>query len=214
MGALVVQFIEPPPGAAQGHIPVKAAVVVEDLHGGQAVFGEKALHFGGGVPPIVVVALEQVLLSRQGVDEPEILQRFLQAHAPGQVAAQHGDVILRQHGESLPDAGHILLVVADAPLEESNLPVQLPAGGLQGRHLLPNCLQGRVLLPQGPAQLLRLPVQAVQRHVLLLQHEGGRGVILLRLFGGSRNFVQVLQPDCNLQSPELLFVCQVISGLF
>ena len=114
----------------------------------------------------------------------------------------------------LPDAGHILLVVADAPLEESNLPVQLPAGGLQGRHLLPNCLQGRVLLPQGPAQLLRLPVQAVQRHVLLLQHEGGRGVILLRLFGGSRNFVQVLQPDCNLQSPELLFVCQVISGLF
>jgi len=109
VGALVVQLIEPAPGTAQSRVPVEPAVVVEDLHGGQAVFGEKALHFGGGVPPIVVVALEQVLLPRQGVDEPEILQRFHQAHAPGQVAAQHGDVILRQHGESLPDAGHIVL---------------------------------------------------------------------------------------------------------
>ena len=87
VGALVVQLIEPPPGAAQGHVPVKAAVVVEDLHGGQAVFRKEPLHFGGGVPPVVVVALEQVFLPRQGVDEPEILQGFLQAHAPGQVAA-------------------------------------------------------------------------------------------------------------------------------
>ena len=62
VGALVVQLIEPAPGTAQSRVPVEPAVVVEDLHGGQAVFGEKALHFGGGVPPIVVVALEQVLL--------------------------------------------------------------------------------------------------------------------------------------------------------
>ena len=55
-----------------------------------------------------VWAEEELKIPGRASMEPEILQGFLQAHAPGQVAAQHGDVVLCQHGEPLPDTGHII----------------------------------------------------------------------------------------------------------
>ena len=69
---LVVQLIEPAPCAAQRRSVVKQAVVVEYFNGIQPVVREKALHFRRGVPPVIVVALQDDLAPRQGVDEPKI----------------------------------------------------------------------------------------------------------------------------------------------
>ena len=74
---------EPAPGAAQGVLPVEEAVVVEDVDGGDAVLPEKAPHLGGGVPPVVVVALHNKFPARQAVDPPEVLQALGEIDAPG-----------------------------------------------------------------------------------------------------------------------------------
>ena len=86
---------KPAPGAAQGGISVEGAVVVEDVKLVKAVFGKKAVHLGRGGPPVIVVALEQPFLPRQGVEKRKIRFRLLQRHAPGNVAAQHHGVLLR-----------------------------------------------------------------------------------------------------------------------
>ena len=48
----------------------------------------------------------------------------------------------------------------------------------------------------------------------LLQNEGGRGIVLLGLLGGSGELVQAVQPDGNLHPLELVLQFQILSGLF
>ena len=84
---------------------------MEYFHGIQPVFGKEPLHFRGGVPPVVVVALQKNLLPRQGVDELEIQQGFLQTHTPAEVAAQHRHIVVTERGKALPDTVHIVVPV-------------------------------------------------------------------------------------------------------
>ena len=52
---------------------MKNTVVMQYLQRIQPVLIKKALHLGGSVPPIVVVAFHQNLLSRQMMDKLQIL---------------------------------------------------------------------------------------------------------------------------------------------
>ena len=64
---LPVLLIKPSPGPAQGDVPIEMAVIVEQMEGGKSILLEEPLHFGGGIPPVVVIALHQQFLPRQGV---------------------------------------------------------------------------------------------------------------------------------------------------
>ena len=64
---LPVLLIKPSPGPAQGDVPIEMAVIVEQMECGKSIFLEEPLHFGGGIPPVVVIALHQQFLPRQGV---------------------------------------------------------------------------------------------------------------------------------------------------
>ena len=82
---------------------------MEYLQGGQAVFVKEALHLGGRLPPVVVIALEEYLFAGELVDELKVRQGLLKAHAPAQVAAEDGDIVLRQGREALTYFFHVVL---------------------------------------------------------------------------------------------------------
>ena len=108
--ALLILLIEPPTGAAQGHVPVEVAVVVKDVQGVEAVLGEKPFHLGGGGPPVVVVALEEELPPPgQGVQPGKVRLGLLQAHAPGDVPAQDHRVLLPHRRKTGGELFHISL---------------------------------------------------------------------------------------------------------
>ena len=101
VSAVVIQLIKPAARAAEGIVAVGQAVVVQNLHRVQPVRVEKSLHLRHRRPPVVVVALEQDFFAGDAVDKAEILQRFLKAHPPREVAAQDGHVVLVQVGKAL-----------------------------------------------------------------------------------------------------------------
>ena len=105
----IVQLVEPAPRAAEGQVTVKQAVVMEYLQRGQAVLVEEPLHLGGRLPPVVVIALEENLFAGKPVDELKVRQGLLEAHAPAQVAAEDGDVILRQRRKAAAELFHVVL---------------------------------------------------------------------------------------------------------
>ena len=94
--AALLLLIKPAARAADGIFAVFIGIIIEYINGVDAVRGEKARGFGHGVPPVIVIALENYLPAGQRVYEEEILQRAVKPHAPAQIAAEHGDVILVQ----------------------------------------------------------------------------------------------------------------------
>ena len=69
---------------------------MEDLQGVKALLREELVGLGRRAPPVVVVALEDELLSRKLVHEAEIRLRLPDAHSPAQIAAEQRQ-ILRPH---------------------------------------------------------------------------------------------------------------------
>ena len=198
VGPLVVQLVKPPTGAAQGQLSVELTVVVENFHGGQLMLPEEPLHLGGGVPPVVVVALEQILLPRQGVDEPEVLQRFLQTHAPGQVAAQHGDVLRPQSGEGLLQPEYIVLPAVSEDLHGFV--------GIEGQMQVPQSIQRHA---PPPLPILYQPPQIVPEQVL--QQRLGIAPVRQRL-PQQRHILQTLHPAG--QQLAAVHVAAQTQGLF
>ena len=78
---------------------IEITVIVENVNRGNAVFLKKFFHFCGGVPPVIVVALQNNFPARKAVDEQEVLQALLEADAPGGVPAEDCHVVLFQAGE-------------------------------------------------------------------------------------------------------------------
>ena len=53
------------------------------------------MHFGGGFPPQIVVALQNDLFARQRVDQRKIAFRFRKVDAPRNIPAQNNGVLRR-----------------------------------------------------------------------------------------------------------------------
>src|SRR5699024_349987 len=109
MLASALLLIEPPARAAEGCVPVEDAVVVQYLDAVYAVLIKELIGLGRRAPPVVVVALDDDLAPRQPGDEEEVLPRRLHRHAPGEVAAEDGDVLCAQVGEAFFQFFHIAL---------------------------------------------------------------------------------------------------------
>ena len=80
---LLLLFPEPPPGSAQGILPIDMAVVMQQLQRGQPFVRTKGMEFCGGGPPVIVVALEQVFPAGKAVQKTEVRLRLPEVHAPG-----------------------------------------------------------------------------------------------------------------------------------
>ena len=106
---LLVPLQKPASGAAQGIVAVKGTVVVEHIQGGEALLREEALHLGGGGPPVVVVALYQIFLTGELVQEAEVRLRLLQGDAPGGVSRQDQHVVCGQLAQGRADPGCVIL---------------------------------------------------------------------------------------------------------
>jgi len=81
--------------------------IVKDIQAFPAVLRKKAVHFCGGIPPVIVVSLQQQLAARQRVQKGKIPRPFLQAHGPGQIAAEHYRVLRPHCPEPLSQLIHI-----------------------------------------------------------------------------------------------------------
>ena len=87
-------------------------------------------------------------------------------------------------------------------------------GGTEHIGLDPDVFQFLVPGAQNRSQLLRLAVQSIQFIVGLLQHEGRRSVVLLRLLGCGRKLIQGVQPDSYLHALELFLQFQILFCFF
>ena len=114
----------------------------------------------------------------------------------------------------LIDAVHIITVVSDVAPENGDLTVQLLMGGIQHTDLDTDVFQLRIPATQDLGQILRLLIQPLQIVLGLLQHEGGRGIVLLSLSGIGRQLIQRIQPDSHLHSLKLFLQGQVLLCLF
>ena len=68
-GCRLLQLVKPTPCAAQGHIAVKSAVVVENLQESSPCSSKKTLHFRRRVPPVVVVPFMRIFFFPAGRGE-------------------------------------------------------------------------------------------------------------------------------------------------
>ncbi len=60
----------------------------------KAVFRKEGIHFIHGRPPVIVISLEDDLLTRKSVHKFKIRLGFRKTHAPGGIAGKH-DCIFR-----------------------------------------------------------------------------------------------------------------------
>ena len=63
MRIVLVFLVKPAPGSAYCRVPVEPAVVVQDIDCAYTIIPEKTVYLGRGVPPIIVVALENYFSS-------------------------------------------------------------------------------------------------------------------------------------------------------
>ncbi len=68
MGFLVF-FQKPAAGTANGIIPIKHAVIVENFQRLDVLFRTKAVQLGRSCPPVIVISLNQILFSRKEVSD-------------------------------------------------------------------------------------------------------------------------------------------------
>ena len=92
------------------------------------------------------------------------------------------------------------MVIFHIAPQDSHLTVQLLMGGLEHIDLDPKGFQLPILFMQRLSQGFRFGVELIQIVMSLLQHEGGGGIVLLCLFGGSGEPVQAVQPHGNLHA--------------
>ena len=107
VGPALLLLKEPAPGAADRQLTVLVAVVVQDPEIGKALGLAELIEFGGRGPPVVVVALQDDLPARDGVDEGEVLPGAVQVHGPAQVPQQDRGVLGADHGEPRPELVHV-----------------------------------------------------------------------------------------------------------
>ena len=86
-------------------------------------------------------------------------------------------------------------------------------GAAEHVYLQPDGFQFAVPAAEGLAQRLRLAVQLVQVVVSLLQNEGCRLIVLLRLLCGGGELFQGVQPDGNLHTLQFALQFQILLGL-
>ena len=99
---LFVADIHPPPGAADAVLAVGVVVVVENVQGIQAVCLQEFRHFLHGVPPVVMVPLQQNLLPGQILYKLKIRQCLRQGHTPGGIPGQHHRILRRDQLPPVP----------------------------------------------------------------------------------------------------------------
>ena len=106
---LLLLLQKPAPCAADGVTAVEKAVVVQQFQGGEAIGLTKGAELGGGGPPVIVVALDEIFFAGKLLQKPEILHGFLKTHSPGGVSHQHQHILRRQLAQGRPDPLCIVL---------------------------------------------------------------------------------------------------------
>ena len=87
-------------------------------------------------------------------------------------------------------------------------------GGAEHIGLQPDGFQFSVPLVEGLSQLLRLTVEGVQIVMSLLQNEGSRSIVLLRLLGSGGELFQGVQPHGHFHALQLVLQFQILFCLF
>ena len=112
------------------------------------------------------------------------------------------------------DPCNVGMVIFQIALDHSHLAFQLLMVGREHVGFQTNGFQFSIPAAEGFTQLFCLPVQAVQIIMGLLQHKGGRGIVLFCLLGCRGQLVQGIQPDSYLNALQFLFQPQVGLGFF
>ena len=84
---------------------------MQDIQTVKTVLPEECFGLAGSAPPVIVVAFKDDLLSRQFMDEPKILRRFLQTHAPAQIPAEDTHIVRLQVRKTLSDFFRMILPI-------------------------------------------------------------------------------------------------------